>query len=387
MRSPCSNKKTCFAAFAMAPEPVAWQPIYLSSFIIIISLIFLYYNDVIQIIRGCKLFLHFAKGLTSNTTVLKQLLHGLPSYLLGINHEYGFGSSSTAQQIAMKNIENLYNKTIIVTGGNSGIGYSLCLAFCAVSHHQSEALDSDKYGNPCSIIMGSRNADKSQLAIKQILSKYPQASIRFIPLDLSSFKSISSFVDSLKNDKNVQILINNAGIGMIEKGRSFEFDKNLNDRFEAAFTVNYLGPFMLTQLIYERYMRDNEKVCRVINTSSIGHAIASSYSEDELVEINKIAKYHLNCAYDHVFAYAVSKLLNILHASMMAQEYAQNGVLINSCNPGTSLDTGITANYFSSPYLMKIVNDVVGCSTKILISQMDAPQGVELIRSQFNKKN
>merc|ERR1712228_720827 len=265
----------------MAAQTLDWNPIYLSSSIIIISLIFLYYKDILQIFRACKLFFHFAKGLTSNTTALQHTFYGIFHYLFGIKHEYGFGSSSTALQIAMKNIKNLYNKTIIVTGGNSGIGYSLCFALSAVSHLQSEVIDADKHDTTCSIIMASRNANKSKHAIKQILSKYPQASIRFIPLDLGSLQSIISFVDSIKNETNIQILINNAGIAMVEKAQSVQFDDDY--RFEATFTVNYLGPFILTQLIYEQHFKDNDRECRIINTSSIGHSIASSHYEHELI--------------------------------------------------------------------------------------------------------
>ena len=321
---------------------------------------FLYYKQILELYNGTMVAYDMFRGMTSNKDSLSYLFTGWFKYLFNIKHEYGYGSGSTASQIAMDNINNLYDKTIIVTGGNSGIGLSICNALCAVSHTQNNnklsqnVIKDNIKKTPCSIIMASRNEEKSQNAIKALLGKYPKADIRFIKLDLGKLRSIISFVNALKKlpnkiQENLSILINNAGVAMILKGQSVKFNDNLDKRFEKTFAVNYLGPFILTQLIYDNWFKLNKnKQCRIINQSSLIHTVVSQLNENELINMDKIIKYHLNKRYNHVISYSYSKLFNILHTKMMMDEYYKNNVLFNSCHPGTSIHTGLTSKHMSS---------------------------------------
>eukprot|EP01084_Bolivina_argentea_P100438 180340_1 len=332
---------------------VDWAPIYISSTIIALSLIFLYYKLIIEVFNVIKICLENAQGMISNRDALSHLLFGWPTYLFGIKHEYGYGSRSTASEIALKNIGNLFNKTIIITGGNSGIGYSMCNALCAVSHEQSDEINpTTNNDTPCCIIMASQNKTKSETVIKQLLKQYPKANIRFIPLDLAKLQSIITFVNTLKKlpkniQNNIKILINNAGVSMIIKAQSVKFDNNLDQRFEKTFAINYLGPFILTQFIFETYFKHNKNECRIINQSSILHTVASAYWKEDLLTMDRIIKYHINKDYNHVYAYGASKLFNIIHAKMMMDEYKKYNVLFNACHPGISSDTGMSLKMFS----------------------------------------
>lgn len=88
-------------------------------------------------------------------------------------------------------------KNIVVTGGNSGIGYETVKALYQEGHN---------------IIFGARNIDKNKEAIDKITKKSGGTVISF-PLDLSKRNSIEEFAKNVKAKFNyIDILINNAGL-------------------------------------------------------------------------------------------------------------------------------------------------------------------------------
>ena len=70
-------------------------------------------------------------------------------------------------------IPDLSGKTIIVTGGNSGLGYESVKAYVAKN---------------ASVFMACRSVSKGEIARKQILEIYPSANITVLELDLADLK-------------------------------------------------------------------------------------------------------------------------------------------------------------------------------------------------------
>jgi len=96
-------------------------------------------------------------------------------------------------------------KNIVITGGNSGIGLETARGL---------------YGDGHSIIIGSRNEQKSLEAIKNIQQSRPQStgSIKYFSLDLAKRESVERFASSVKEDfRHLDILINNSGLIRNEK--------------------------------------------------------------------------------------------------------------------------------------------------------------------------
>ena len=73
-------------------------------------------------------------------------------------------------------------KNIVVTGGNSGVGYGTVKALYKDGHN---------------VIFGSRNQQKNEEVAKEIAQK-PGGSLKCFPLDLSKRKSIEEFVKNVK---------------------------------------------------------------------------------------------------------------------------------------------------------------------------------------------
>ena len=88
-------------------------------------------------------------------------------------------------------------KNIVVTGGNSGVGYETVKALYLAGHN---------------VIFGSRNIAKNQEAVNEI-TKIPGGSVRAYTLDLAVRKSVDDFVKFVKTQfDHIDILVNNAGL-------------------------------------------------------------------------------------------------------------------------------------------------------------------------------
>jgi NAD(P)-dependent dehydrogenase (short-subunit alcohol dehydrogenase family) len=124
----------------------------------------------------------------------------------------------------MEDIMDLKGKNCIITGANSGLGFTVSKKFSS-------------YG--ANTILVCRNKEKGENAIHKIKQEIPKASVELMICDLSSIKSITNFIKEFKDKHSkLDILFNNAGV--MRKNRT-----KTKDGFEMMFQVNYLAPFIL----------------------------------------------------------------------------------------------------------------------------------------------
>ncbi|XP_054153466.1 retinol dehydrogenase 12-like [Oppia nitens] len=198
----------------------------------------------------------------------------------------------------------LTGQLVVITGANTGIG-------------KETALDLAKRG--AKIIIGCRDESRAESAIKDIKKIYPKADIRSAKLDLSSLVSVREFAQRLAHEETkLDILINNAGVGMIPDMRTNE------DGYELAFATNHLGHYLLTLLLLP-LLREAPRA-RVVNVSSLVHKFGKIYFEN----------IHLrNGAYEMNRAYAQSKLANILFTRELARRLGREStVTVYALHPG-----------------------------------------------------
>ncbi len=152
---------------------------------------------------------------------------------------------------------DLAGKTVIITGGGSGIGF-----------------EAAKYlsGNGTKVIIAVRTPSKGEIAIKRIKEEFPEADISMMHIDLANLKSVRQFAKEFsEKHEELDILINNAGI-MIPP-----YTKTA-DGFELQFGVNHLGHFALTGLLLP--LLESTKGSRVVTVSSIANRGASIYFDN-----------------------------------------------------------------------------------------------------------
>lgn len=120
-------------------------------------------------------------------------------------------------------------RTVVVTGGNAGIGYFTSEQLAAAGAH---------------VIIASRSREKTARAMAALRERVPEANVSFVELDLASFASIRRAADRIGERSDIAALINNAG-QVIPPGSRRE----TVDGLELLVGGNAIGHFLLTALL------------------------------------------------------------------------------------------------------------------------------------------
>ncbi len=193
------------------------------------------------------------------------------------------------------------NKTVIVTGANSGMGKVTATELAKKGAH---------------VVMVCRNKQLGEAAKAEIMSASNNKSIDLLIGDLSSQDSIRTLATEIKNKyPQIDVLVNNAGL-------AFSNYQTSVDGVEMTFAVNHIGYFLLTNLLL-----DNLKAApnaRIVNVASSTHAQAKMNFDD----IGHKQKYTLFGVYNQ------SKLCNVLFTYDLAKRLKGTNVTVNCLNPG-----------------------------------------------------
>ena len=192
-----------------------------------------------------------------------------------------------------KHRQQLIGKTIIVTGGTSGIGRQAALYF---------------YNLGADVIITGRNVKAAEKLIESLSTpQKSQAKLRFFRVDFSDLAEIQSFAETiLRSYEKLDILVNNAGLFKGQYGLT-------KQGVEMIIGVNHLAPAYLTSLLFPLLGKGQE--ARIINVSSGAHKMvqlggdkADAFKGDywQNKEGEDYAK-----AYSSFRSYGRSKLANI----------------------------------------------------------------------------
>ena len=244
----------------------------------------------------------------------------------------------------------LDGKTIVITGGNTGIG-------------KESAVDLARRG--ARVIIGCRNLQKGKEALKEIKERSGNSNVFLEELDLASLKSVRSFADKILNlESRLDVLINNAGVLMCPYQKT-------KDGFEMQFGTNHLGHFLLTMLLLDRLKRSQPS--RIINVSSVAH----SWGSDKI----NFADINYEKSYDRWAAYYNSKLANVLFTRELSKRLEGTHVTVNVLHPGVVTTELQRHMFFSSNlfypirwYLFKTAEQ--GAQTSIYCAVSEEMEGV-----------
>ncbi|XP_045446540.1 dehydrogenase/reductase SDR family member 13-like [Melitaea cinxia] len=199
--------------------------------------------------------------------------------------------------------KRLDGKTVIVTGGTTGIGLETATDFAE---------------RGARVIIACPFQNEGEDALKLITEKTENKDVVFKLLDLSSLASIRKFAaDILDTEKRLDILINNAGVGV--------GGETTDDGMNYIMRVNYFGPFLLTLLLLPLLNKTGTifEPARIVNVSSVLHNFGSINFD----KVN-VANYGLG-----ILLYSNSKLGLILFAHELSKKLKGN-VVVNCVDPG-----------------------------------------------------
>jgi len=231
----------------------------------------------------------------------------------------------------------LKDKAALITGGGSGIGRAIALAFCR-QHAFSIVLD------------------QNIAAAEDVSEEIRQMGGRSVAIqaDVASLTEVScAFEQILKHTKKLDILVNSAGMYVYKNAITLE-----ECEWEKCISVDLKGAWLCCK--YGLPLLINAGGGSIIN----------------------IASTHADRAQSQAFPYGVAKggLLSLTRS--LAVDFGQNGIRVNAISPGLVM-TPLTMDYFAQrphasidklialqPLHVKILPEDVANATIFLVSDM-----------------
>lgn len=208
---------------------------------------------------------------------------------------------------------SMRGKTVIITGANGGIGKEITL---------------DMALREAKVIMACRNLASSREVAEEVIRRTGNHKVVVKYLDLSSLSSVRTFAeDILKSESRLDVLIHNAGVAGIKS------KTQTSDNLELMFATNYVGPFLLTNLLSD--LLKKSAPARIVHVASIVYMFG------------KIRFDNLNSekSYNRYLTYCNTQLALLLITKELGSRLQGSGVTVNALHPGM-VDTDIFRHLF-----------------------------------------
>ena len=198
---------------------------------------------------------------------------------------------------------DLAGRTFFVTGANSGIGRAMVEAIAARGG---------------AVVLAARSEERVRPVLDAIRQAHPAADVRSVLFDVSSLASLRRAAeDFLAGGGSLDVLVNNAGVAGTRALSA--------DGFDLTYATNYIGPFALTNLLLPKLRESRQG--RIVNVSSVAHLRVKAVDWSGL----EVRSAPTRSAFPE---YAVTKLMNVLHARELARRFTGTTLTTSSCHPG-----------------------------------------------------
>jgi NAD(P)-dependent dehydrogenase (short-subunit alcohol dehydrogenase family) len=195
----------------------------------------------------------------------------------------------------------LQGKICLVTGSTSGIG---------------KVTARELANRGATVVLVSRSRAKGEATQAEIKQATGNQQVELLVADLSVLEDVRRLAAEFQHTyPHLHLLVNNAGGAYPTRTLTFE-------GFEATLAVNYLAPFLLTELLLDTLKASAP--ARVVNVSSAQHANAS-IEFDNLQGEKK---------YANLRNYNQAKLALLLWTYELARRLEGTGVTVNALHPG-----------------------------------------------------
>lgn len=228
-------------------------------------------------------------------------------------------------------------KTILITGGNSGLGFECARNIASgFSEHR--------------IILACRDGKKAEAAVRNLTDATGNRDIGFMELDVASLPSVRKFVAHFneRHSEPLDGVLCNAGVNGRHSGLT-------QDGFDVIFETNHLGHFLLVNALLPR-MGPNG---RIVVVSSDMHCPPGP----ELVWPGVAELAHPGESFRENFSrYSFSKLCNLYFTYELARKLAdeKSEITVNAFNPGLLTDTNFAPDKsrFTETFMAQVADRI-----------------------------
>jgi len=192
-------------------------------------------------------------------------------------------------------------KTVVVTGGTSGIGEVAAEKLAEMGAR---------------IVLVARDRSRGEGTLARLREKAPGLAHTVYYADLTRISEMKRVAAEVAEaESRIDVLVNNAGA-------MFSTRKLTEDGLETTFALNHMAYFVVTQGLRERLVASAP--AQVVSTASAAHQ-GARLDFDDL----QLAK-----SFSAMKAYGRSKLCNILFTRELARRLRGTGVIANCLHPG-----------------------------------------------------
>jgi NAD(P)-dependent dehydrogenase (short-subunit alcohol dehydrogenase family) len=197
-------------------------------------------------------------------------------------------------------------RRVVITGATSGIGHAT-------------AMELARRGAETTIVC--RNPDRGKTTTAEIEDEVPDAAVDVLVADLSELDQVRDVAGQISaRYRAVDVLISNAGVQNL-------WPRITSEGFDHMLAANYLGPFLLTNLVLDRIRA--APAGRVVVVASDAHRMAGRPDPESFEHLGEYSG-----GRQAVRAYAKTKLLDLLFTLELARRLDGSGVTANALCPG-----------------------------------------------------
>jgi len=208
-------------------------------------------------------------------------------------------------------VEPVHPQVHLITGATSGIGLETARALAR---------------RGATVVAAARDEDKARRLVAELREATGNAAIDYLLADLTVQAEVRRLAAQFhERYDRLDVLLNNAGGFFWRRQESV-------DGIEKTLALNYLAPFLLTNLLLD--LLQASAPARIVNVSSDMHHSAVLDLDD--LELKR--------GYGGARAYAHSKLALVLFTYELARRLEGTGVTVNALHPGF-VATGIGMNH------------------------------------------
>ena len=192
-------------------------------------------------------------------------------------------------------------KTVLVTGGTSGIGKATAVAMAAMG---------------ADVVVTGRDPERGERALEEIRAESTGGSVELLIADLAVQAEVRGLAEEFRERHDrLDVLVNNAGLVQSERTET-------PDGIETTLAVNHLAPFLLTNLLLDLLKKSAPS--RIVTVSSEAQRWGTMDFEDLQSRRN----------YKGMPVYGMTKLANIMFTCELAERLKGTGVTATCVHPG-----------------------------------------------------
>ena len=167
------------------------------------------------------------------------------------------------------------------------------------------------------VVVG-RNHQKTTEMVRQIREETGNQQVEYLLADLSRLDDVRDLASEFEQRyPRLDVLVNNVG-GLFTKRRE------TSEGLEMTLALNYLSPFLLTNLLLPRLKASPS--ARIVNVSAAAHRIGKIHFED----LQSLHSY----GGQGWLAYGQAKLASIIFTYELARRLESTNVTVNALHPG-----------------------------------------------------